>query len=49
MQAYLISLLEETPLEVTQYVRNQDNNKLLAGLKYLWVLATPLSLDIRVG
>ena len=33
MYAYLISLLEENPLEVTQDSQNRDNNKLVASVK----------------
>ena len=41
MHTYLLSLLEETPLEVTQDDRNRATNKMVASVKYLWVLATP--------
>ena len=49
MHAYLLYLLEETPLEVTQDGWNQATNKLVYSVKYLWVLATPLAVDLRVG
>ena len=45
----MLSLLEETPLKVTQYVQIQTTNKLVASVKYLWVLATLLAVDLRVG
>ena len=48
MHAYLLSLLEETPLEVTQDSQNRATNKLVASEKYHWVLATPLAVDLRV-
>ena len=49
LHAYLISLIEETTLEVTQDGQNRATNKLVDSVKYLWVLATPLSVDLRVG
>ena len=49
MHACLISLLKETPLEVTQNGQNWATNKLVASVKYLWVLATPLAVDVRFG
>ena len=49
LHKYLLSLLEETPIEVTQDVRNWANNKLFASVKYLWVLATPLAVDLGFG
>ena len=48
MHAYLLSLLEETPLEVTQDGRNQATNNLVASVKYLLVLATPLAVGLIV-
>ena len=45
----MLSLLKETPLEVTQEGQNGATNKLVAGVKYLFVLATPLAVDLRVG
>ena len=49
MHAHLLSLLEETPIKVTQYGRNQDTNILAASVKYLWFLATALDVDLIVG
>ena len=49
MHAHLLSLLEEISLEVTQDNRNRDTNKLVASVKYLWVLATPLAVYLGVG
>ena len=49
MHAYLISFIKETPLEVTQDGKNRDTNKLVASVKYIWVLATQLVVDLRVG
>ena len=49
MHAYLLSLLEETPFEVTQDSRNRATNKLVASVKQLWVLATPLAVELGVG
>ena len=37
--------LEEYYLEVIQYGCNWDTNKVIASVNYLWVLATPLSMD----
>ena len=45
----MISLLNETPLEVTQDSQNRDTIKRVASVKRLWVLATPLSVDLGVG
>ena len=45
----LISLLKETALKVTQDDQNRDTDKLVAIIKYLWVLATPLAVELRVG
>ena len=41
----MISLPEETPLDVAQDGRNLATNKLVASVKYLWVLATLLAVD----
>ena len=49
MYAHLIDLLEETPLKVTQDGKNRATNKLVAIVKYIWVLATPLVVDLRYG
>ena len=49
MYTHLLSLIEETPLKVTQYGRNRATNKLEASVKYIWVLETPLAVDLRVG
>ena len=49
MHTYLLYLLEETALEVTQDDRNWATNKLVVSVKLLWVLATPLAVDLRVG
>ena len=49
MHAYLLSLIEETPLEVTQDGRNHATNKLIASVKWIWFLATPLAVDLKVG
>ena len=43
----MISLLEETPLEVTEDGRNWATNRLVDSVKYIWVMATPLSVDLR--
>ena len=40
---------EEAPLEMIQYNQNRATNKLVASVKYLWVLANPLGLDLGVG
>ena len=45
----MLSLIEETPLEVTQDGQNRATNKLVASLKYIWVLATPLAMDFGFG
>ena len=37
------TLSRKPPLEVIQDGRNRSTNKLLASVKYLWVLSTPLS------
>ena len=34
---------------MTQDGRNCATNKLVASVKYIWVLATPLSVDLGVG
>ena len=49
MHVYLLSLLEETPLEVTQDGRKRATNKLVASVKYIWVLAAQLDVDLRFG
>ena len=49
MHTYMLSLLKEAPLEVTQYGQNRATNKLVDSAKYLWVLATPLAVDLRDG
>ena len=40
---------EEYPIEVINYGCHRDTNKVVASVKYLWVLATPLSMDLVVG
>ena len=45
----MFSLVEETPIGVTQDGRSQATNKLVAGVKYLGFLATPLAVYLRVG
>ena len=40
---------EEAPLEVIQYGQNRATKKLIAIVKCLWFLATPLVLDLGVG
>ena len=47
--AHLLSLLDETPLEVTQDGTHRDNYKLVSSIKYLWVLTTSLAVDLGVG
>ena len=49
MHVKLLFLLEETLLKATKDGRNQTTNKLVASVKYLWVLATQLYVDLRVG
>ena len=49
LHAHRISLLKENPLEVTQDGRNRATNKLVASVKQLWFLATPLAVELRVG
>ena len=49
MHVHLLYLLEETPLKVTQDGRKGATNKLIASVKYLWVIANPLAVDLRVG
>ena len=49
MHAQLISLLEEIPLKGTHDGKNRATNKLVASIKSIWVLATPLDVDLRVG
>ena len=44
LHTYLLSLLEETPIEVIQDGQNRSTNKLVASVKYIWVLATPLAI-----
>ena len=36
-------------LKVIQDGRNQTTNKMVASVKWLWVLATTLDVDLRVG
>ena len=36
---------EEAPLKVIQYGQNQATNKLVASVKYIWVLANPLAVE----
>ena len=45
----MLSLLEETPLKVTQDGRNRATNKLVASVKYLWFLENPSAVDLGVG
>ena len=45
----MLYLFEETSLEVTQDGRNRATNKLIASVKLIWVLETPLDVDIVVG
>ena len=45
IHTYLLYLLEKTTIEVTQDGRNRATNKLVASVKYLWVLATPFAVD----
>ena len=45
----MISLIKEAPLEVIQDGQNQATNKLVASVKYIWVIATPLAVDLGVG
>ena len=49
MHVHLLYLLEETPLKVTQDGKNRNTNKMVDRVKYLWVLATPLDVDVGVG
>ena len=49
MYAHLLDLLEETPLKVTQDGQNRATNKLVAIVKYIWVLANQLAVDLRFG
>ena len=49
MHAHILSLLKENTLKVTRDGQNQAAKKLVASVKYLWVLATPLAVDLRVG
>ena len=49
MYAHLLSLIKETPLEVTQDVRNWFTNKLVATAKYVWVIETPFAVDLEFG
>ena len=48
MHAHLLSILEEAPLEVIQDGQNWDTNKLVASVKYIWVVANPLSVELGV-
>ena len=41
----MLYLLKETHIEVNQDSKNWATNKLLASVKQLWVLATPLAVD----
>ena len=45
----MLSLLKENPLEATKGVRNRATIKLVASVKYLWVLENPLYVDLGVG
>ena len=45
----MLSLLEETPLKVTQDGQKWATNKLVDSIKYLWVLVTPLAVELIVG
>ena len=49
MHTHLLYLLEETPLKVTQDGQNRATNKLVTRVKYIWVLATPVDVDLRVN
>ena len=49
MYAHMIYLLEEDPIEVIQDGQKKDTNKLVDSVKYIWILATPLYLDLGVG
>ena len=49
VQLDTLSLLEETHLEVNQASQNRDTNKLVASIKYVWVIATSLAVDLRYG
>ena len=49
MYEHLLSLLKEAPIVVIQDGQNLDTNKLVASVKYIWVLATPLSTELGVG
>ena len=40
---------EEAPLEVIQYGQKWATNTVVASVKYLWVLATQLDVDLGVG
>ena len=44
----MLCLLEEALIEVIQNGQNQDNDKLVASVKYLWVLENPLYMDLGV-
>ena len=49
MLVHLLSLLEEPPVEVTKDGQKRATNKLVASVKYIWVIATPLAVYIGVG
>ena len=46
---HLLYILDQTLLEVTQEIQNRDTNKMVARVKYPWVLATILAMDLGVG
>ena len=48
MRAHLLYLLKENPIEKTQDGRNRATNKLVARVKYIWLLATQLPVYLRI-
>ena len=39
----------ESPLEVIQDGKKWDTNKVVARVKYFWVLAIPLAVELGIG
>ena len=48
LNTQLIYLLEETTLEATQDSQNRATNKLVVSVKYIWILATELNVELGV-
>ena len=48
LHEHVLSLIQEAPLEFIQYGQSWDTNKLVASVKYIWVLAISLDTYLEV-